>query len=189
MIEPEYVDGVETRDWDLLQGLDRRAALQKYPDFDLAVLRAAYITPSIDDHEMADISLVKEGLQRCVRVSGLLARLSCWHAWNCRYNEFAYGSASLAVQFAVHALLAGPLPTGPGSSAFQAYLLLVELTRYVDRQLSDDLYFGGARGKLAREPGRDVNFATESCVRSFPIVAERATEIAREAILPKVRGG
>lgn len=189
MIEPEYVDGEELRGWDLLQGLDRRAALERYPDFDLAVLRAAYITPSIDDHEMAERRVLEEGLEVCVRKSGLLARLSCWHAWNCRANEFAYGSASAAVRFAVHALLAAPASIVPGTSAFQCHQLLVELTRYVNRGLSDDLYFAGPQGKLPREPLRDVAFAAESCVRSFPLVAERGAEIVRDGLLPMLKGG
>lgn len=184
MFEPDYMDGEESRSWELLKDIDRRKAIELYPDFDVSYLRAAYITPSIDDHHMAEVEVLKQGLQRSIRKSEILARLSCWHAWNCEANEFAYGSAATSVKFAVHALVAGELPTGPGSK-LQAFLLIAELMRYVDPSLADDLRWKGPRGKLAERQQREVRYAAETCVRSFPEIAQRARDVVKEVILPR----
>ncbi len=187
MIETPYRDEEETRAWELLKEIDRREALELYPDFDVAYLRAAYVTPSIHDHHMADKSLLEQGLDVARRKSELLARLSCWHAWNATQNEFAYGSASAAVRYAVQALAAcGRLPTEPGSM-FQAYRLLAELVRYFDRRLSDDMVWRVPRHKLAPKQLNEVRTSVEICVQSFPKLAQDAYDAVLEYVAPLVR--
>ncbi len=183
MIERAYVDGPETRPWELLKDMDRAEALRLYPDFDVAYLRAAYVTPSIDDHHMAEIDILKDGLEASIRKSEILARLSCWHMWNATANEFAFGSASAAVKMGINALLAGGLPPGPGSR-LQAFQLAVEVSRYVDRKLSDDLYWKGPRGKPGPKQQREIRVTAELCTRSFPRVIEWARDALVEHFVP-----
>lgn len=185
MIDLGYQDGEETRRWEILKDIDRRKAVELYPDFDVAYLRAAYITPSIDDHEMAEIELLQTGLERSIRKSEILARLCCWHCWNTHANDVAFGSAAAAVRFGVQALAAGDPPRGPGSK-LQAYQLITELMRYLDRRLSDDLYWKGPRIKLGERQQREVRYTADSCVRSFPLVAQDALAAVRQAVVPKL---
>ncbi|MBM4320787.1 MAG: hypothetical protein FJ125_12755 [Deltaproteobacteria bacterium] len=185
MIDLGHQDGEETRSWEILKDIDRRKAVELYPDFDVAYLRAAYITPSIDDHEMAEIGLLETGLQHAIRKSEILARLSCWHCWNTHANEFAYGSSAAAVRLAVQSLAAGELPRGPGSK-YQAYQLLTELMRYLDRRLSDDLYWKAPRLKLGERQLREIRYTADGCVRSFPQLAQEARDALRQAVLPKL---
>ncbi|MDY0060855.1 MAG: hypothetical protein RBU45_13665 [Myxococcota bacterium] len=185
MIELDYTDGDEPRSWEILKDIDRRQAVELFPDFDVAYLRAAYITPSIDDHEMAEPQVLEAGLPLAVRKSELLGRLACWHMWNTTTNEFAYGSTAAAVRQGVQSLVAGPLPRTPGSRQ-QVFALLTELMRLVDRKLSDELYFRGPRVKLGERQLREVRYTAETCVRSFPVLAEEAREVVRERLLAKL---
>jgi hypothetical protein len=182
-----YVDQDETRSWEILEHIDRREAVERFPDFDIAYLRAAYITPSIDDHGMAEIAILEEGLERSVRKSEILARVSCWHCWNCVENDIAFGSSAAAVKAGVHALLAGGVPKGPGSR-LQVWALVTELVRHLDRRLSDDLYWKGPRAKLGPRQEREVRVTAETCLRSFPMLATAARQAIVEHIVPKLGG-
>jgi hypothetical protein len=187
MIDLQFQDGEETRSWEILKDIDRRHAVELYPDFDVAYLRAAYITPSIDDHAMADVSFLEQGLGPSIRKSEILARLAAWHTWNTHSNEFAYGSSAQAVALAVQALVAvRELPPKSMGSMYQAYQLVVELMRYFDKRLSDDLYWKATRLKLGDRQQREIRYTAEGCVRSFPQRAKECHEIVVSHLKPRL---
>lgn len=92
------IDGDETRSFQTISSLDRAEALRRFPDFDVAYLRAAYPTGNSGDHAAADVSMVEQGLPRCVRKSLLLGRLSAYWTWQ--------GEPVQAFCYAVHCLAA-----------------------------------------------------------------------------------
>jgi hypothetical protein len=101
------VDSKETRTFQVLAPLDREQALSKYPDFDLAYIRAAYASGNSGDHRNAKPHILKKGLGKCRRKSLLLGRLSAYSVWK--------GEAENALQHATNSLLATKaIPSTPG---------------------------------------------------------------------------
>lgn len=92
------VDGQESRNFQSISSLNRTDAMRKFPDFDVAYLRAAYPTGNSGDHASANISIIDQGLPRCVRKSLLLGRLSAYWTWK--------GDPPKAFCYAVHCLSA-----------------------------------------------------------------------------------
>ena len=94
LIDP---DGVESRVADILDGLGGDDMVAQFPDFDLAYLAAAY-PGGPAEHGSANLTLLKAGVQSCVRKSWLLGRLSSY--W------LVKGDADKAFQAGVQSLLA-----------------------------------------------------------------------------------
>jgi hypothetical protein len=80
--------------------------VEKFPDFDIAYVRAAYPTGRSEDHAHADISLFPEGIVRCKDKARLLARLCSYCTWK--------GEWLKALDNAVAAVLIGVPSEGPG---------------------------------------------------------------------------
>ncbi len=75
------VDGNEKRNFRSISSLDPGDAMRKFPDFDVTYLRAAYPTGNSGDHATANVSILEQGLPRCIRKSLLLGRLSAYWTW------------------------------------------------------------------------------------------------------------
>jgi hypothetical protein len=112
----DYTDGTDTRTWDILQGLDVTDAVKKYPDFDIAYVRAAY-PKHAEDHQNANLQLLLEGLDKSIMKSRILTRLSNFYVWS--------GDAEKALNYAVQSLLA--LKTRPNELYVQPIILLREV--------------------------------------------------------------
>lgn len=93
----KYIDGEDYRDWLILKDLDPMEAVRKYPDFDVAYVRAAYPTLKLEDHENANVGLLLEGLEKSIVKSRILAQLSNYYVWN--------GDAERALDYAVLSFL------------------------------------------------------------------------------------
>ena len=99
----------------------------KFPDFDIAYVRAAYPSGASEDHAHADVSLFPEALVRCTVKGRLLGRLSSYFTWAQDYlKALDYGTADV---------LLGDPSEGP-SDMVQVLVLLAEAFEQVG--LHDD---------------------------------------------------
>lgn len=91
------VDGSETRQADILDGLVGEGMIAQFPDFDVAYLTAA-CPGGATEVGSANLTLLKSGLAACVRKSWILGRISSY--W------LVKGDADKAFHFGVQSLLA-----------------------------------------------------------------------------------
>ena len=91
------LDGSETRQADILDGLGGEDMVAQFPDFDLAYLNAA-CPGGTGQAGSANMTLLKTGVASCVRKSWLLGRISSY--W------LVKGDADKAFLFGVQSLLA-----------------------------------------------------------------------------------
>ena len=80
--------------------------IQRYPDFYLVYLRAAYPTAQAEDHAHADVTMLLEGLVKSTVKWDILAKLSCYYTWKGDWLE--------ALDYATAAVLLGVPSQGPG---------------------------------------------------------------------------
>lgn len=116
-VSPKYVDGDDSRTWQLLADIDLMEAVKRYPDFDIAYLRAAYPTGRAEDHRNANVELLKEGLEKSIVKSRILARLSNYYVSQWREDP--------ACDYAIQSLLA--LKERPNETYLQPIILLKQL--------------------------------------------------------------
>jgi hypothetical protein len=116
----KYVDGDDSRTWQILADMDRMEALKSYPDFDIAYLRAAYPTDRAEDHQNANIELLEEGLEKSIVKSRILARLSNYYV-----SKHTPGADETACDYAIQSLLA--LKKHPDETYLQPIILLQQL--------------------------------------------------------------
>jgi len=110
------VDGTETRQADILNGLGGDDMISQFPDFDLAYLNAA-CPGGAAEVGSANLTLMKTGVASCVRKSWLLGRISCY--WMVK------GDADKAFQFGVQSLLAAEDVAAQDVTATVSFLQLV----------------------------------------------------------------
>ena len=130
-----YQDPVDARSFALLgrtPGVEYsreelKKDVEKFPDFDIAYVRAAYPTGASEDHAHADVSLFPEAIVRCTVKGRLLGRLSSYFTWAGDYlKALDYGAADV---------LLGDPSEGP-SDMVQVLVLLAGAFRRVG--LEDD---------------------------------------------------
>lgn len=77
----QYIDELDSRNWKVLESLNRSAFVKKYPDFDIAYLWTAYPDRNADNHRSANPQMLLEGLTKSKVKSKILSRLSCYYSW------------------------------------------------------------------------------------------------------------
>ena len=143
--------------------------IERFPDFDIAYVRAAYPTTLAGDHGHADLSRLPEGLARCKVRGRILARLSSYSVWN--------GDCLKALDCAVAAVLFGDPSAAPGdmvqvavllSSAFagaglhgDARLAIKVNDRY-ELGLDEEAAVKRAAATLASQHAEDVRWAAQT---------------------------
>lgn len=103
-----YVDEEDRRNWKTVADLSPSETIQRHPDFHVGYLRAAYDkTDSSEGHDVADVDILRKGLEHAKVKSTLLARLSCYYTF--------HGDARNAFRFAVDGICAtAQIGEGPG---------------------------------------------------------------------------
>jgi hypothetical protein len=81
-------DEQEFRNWSLLtEYADMREAIEDYPDWDAAYLRAAYPTGFSEDHTHARPEFLRLAIGKVKAESSIHARLSCYEIWSGNYEQ------------------------------------------------------------------------------------------------------
>jgi hypothetical protein len=111
----KYTDKPEERTWRVLADLDDALAWERFPDFDIACIRAAEPI----DKELPgewDEALLKKGLEKCPRKSNLLFDLSA--------NMIFQGKGKEAFITAIQAIHAAEaISPDPGNHVYPFYFL------------------------------------------------------------------
>lgn len=191
-------DGVETRDWQVLQSLPRDRWLAEFPDYDVAYLRTAYPTGNSGDHAAASAPLLLQGVFAARRKSWLLGRLAALAAWQ--------GHGVEAFGFAVSCLLAAARVDvdSPGDLVGAANLVVVVLRQAGQAAVAERLErllsrydeskemgakYQAAAGLLARPEHRPLMLqAIGLLTQKFPAADSRPAPEAPRAVPPPAAG-
>ncbi len=180
-------DLAEPRDFSILgrtpgEAYDREAFMddvRRFPDFDIAYVRAAYPTRS-EDHANADVSILADGLLRCRRKGYVLARLSSYYTWKEEWLK--------ALDFGTAAVLAGDPSAGPGDMV-QVLQLFCELFARVglpsDAELAEQVQ---ARYSLGPVEAAAVTKAAGALGSEYPEDATWAAETVRSKLSNTLAG-
>ena len=176
-----YEDLAEPRDFSILgrtpgEAYGRDAFMddvRRFPDFDIAYVRAAYPTRS-EDHANADVSILLDGVLKCRRRGYALARLSSYYTWKEEWLK--------ALDFGTAAVLVGDPSAGPGDMV-QVLQLFCELFVKVglpsDAELAERVQ---ARYSLGPVDAAAVTKAAEALGSEYPGDATWAAETVRSKL-------
>jgi uncharacterized protein YdaT len=114
-----YQDPEDSRSYEILESSNRastdwdpdalKADLDRFSDYSVAYLRAAYPTGHIEDYQNAKVSILYDGLRKAKTKGDILARLSTYYIYSGTSNSLR------ALDYATAAVLLGNPSEGPGS--------------------------------------------------------------------------
>ena len=149
--------------------------VEKYPDFDIAYIRAAYPTGRSEDHAHADISRFPEGLASCKAKARLLGRLCSYSTWK--------GEWLKALDLAVAAVLIGDPSEGP-SDMVQVLNFLT--AAFLKLELVDEAFLATkvrAPYNLGSEEQAAVNRAVTALTGEYADDVRWAADTVREKLV------
>lgn len=144
--------------------------IERFPDFDVAYLWAAYPDGNSDHHRNAKEPILLEGLLKAKVKSNILARLSCYHM-----NR--HDSELKSLDYAIAAVFLGDPMDGPGSMV-QAVLFLAEALDKVGlNKMATQTRKVKAPYQLGVEEAKNLDYEVKSLCSKYPKEVEWASKI------------